>query len=82
MEQEMLGQVKERIKPLLCQDDEETDIGDLIHRLDEDVDMEPGVQLDLVAGSIVSSQFLDADPAVTAFKAVQDILGIVQYRIF
>ena len=37
--------------------------------------MDPGLQLDLAKAKVVSSQFIDEDPEMTAFAGVQDILG-------
>jgi len=66
----------------LYQDETETNISDLIDRLGEEEEeeedyiyMDPGLQLDLAPGRVVSTQFVDQDPEITAFAAVQDILG-------
>ena len=60
------------------QEEEETNISDIIDRLgdeDEDDVIDERMEMDIAPGNIGSSHFLDTDPAVTAFKAVQDILG-------
>lgn len=66
----------------MYQDETETNISDLIDRLGEEEEeeedyiyMDPGLQLDLAPGRVVSTQFVDQDPEITAFAAVQDILG-------
>ena len=71
----------------MSQDETETNISDIIDRLvddddDEDdgglLDIDPGMQLDLIGGAASRSKFcegFDLDPAATAAAAVQDILG-------